>query len=218
MAFPENAYTIGSRGFRIPSGAFSILSPKDIFAKLAHYLNPHHKARKEERNMSRSKIVRMTLIVFAMASFLVGEAVAGESGKVVEREVYYVTTVHRLNVPDVEGHINSLTEAKAINFNEKFGNSIGYLTQLADGIKGIGTVQGYTQITYPDGSTITSKWMGEMKGAGLGPTGGSGAKGTWSYIKGTGKYEGIKGQGTYDSYVLGPGQWYSEVRGEYTLP
>jgi len=169
--------------------------------------------------MSRSKIVRiMALSVFAMASFWVGQAVAGESGKVVEREVYYVTTVHRLNVPDVEGHINSLTEAKSINFNEKFGPSLGYRTQLGDWIKGTGTVQGYTQITYPDGSTITSKWMGEVKSAGLGPTGGSEAKGTWSYIKGTGKYEGIQGKGTFESYVLGPGQWYSEVRGEYTLP
>lgn len=54
--------------------------------------------------MSKSKIVGiMALIVFVMGIFLVGDAVAGERGKSVVREVYYMTTIHTLKVPDVEG-------------------------------------------------------------------------------------------------------------------
>ena len=37
-------------------------------------------------------------------------------------------------------------------------------------------------------------------------------------LKGTGKFEGIKGDGTYKYWVVGPGQWYSDGEGEYTLP
>ncbi len=136
----------------------------------------------------------------------------------VEREVFYATTYHTLQVPDVEGHTNHLVEAKSINYSEKFGPSVGYLTQMSDVIKGTGTAQGYVHYTFPDGSTITAKWKGELTGGGPAISGAARAKGTWSYIKGTGKYEGIQGQGTWKSYVLAKGQWYSEREGGYTLP
>ena len=55
--------------------------------------------------MSKFKIVgMMVLIAFAMGIFLVGDAVAAERGKVIVRQVYYITTIHTLKVPDVEGH------------------------------------------------------------------------------------------------------------------
>ena len=43
-------------------------------------------------------------------------------------------------------------------------------------------------------------------------------KGTYSYIKGTGKYEGVKGAGTWDSYSLAPQIYYYEVEGEMEIP
>jgi len=167
--------------------------------------------------MSKSKIVGIMALI-AIAIVLAGDVVAGEKGKVVAREVFYATTYHTLKVPDVEGHTNRLLEAKSIYFNEKFGPAVGVLTQLQDVIKGAGTLEGYNHYTYPDGSTISVKWKGESKGGGLSLSGVATAEGTWTFIKGTGKYEGIQGRGTWKSYVLAPGQWYSDSEGEYTLP
>ena len=170
--------------------------------------------------MSKSKIVGiMSLIVFAMGIVLAGDAVAGEKGKGTAREVFYGTTFHTINVPGIEGHTLVLGEAKMIHFSEKFGPSVGICTQMLDLIKGKGgQCQGYNQYTYPDGSTITHKWKGELKGGGRGKLGTASSEGTYTYIKGTGKYQGIQGGGTWKSYTLAPGQWYSDSEGEYTLP
>ena len=44
-------------------------------------------------------------------------------------------------------------------------------------------------------------------------------KGTWVYVRGTGKYEGIKGSGIWDSYPMGQGQpSLLEVEGEVEMP
>jgi len=40
----------------------------------------------------------------------------------------------------------------------------------------------------------------------------------YSYIKGTGKYEGVKGKGTWDSYSLAQGMSYMEIEGEQDIP
>jgi len=59
---------------------------------------------------------------------------------------------------------------------------------------------------------------GRLKGAARSISGASSTEGTWTCIKGTGKFKGIQGAGTWKSYILGPGQWYTDIEGEYTLP
>ena len=176
-----------------------------------------------EKNMSKSKIVgMMVLIFFAMGILLVFDALAEERGNVANREVLNMAAVQTLKVPDVEGHAIRLCEAKGIVFTEKWGNCLAYHTYTIDLIKGEGTSQGYAHYTYPDGSAYDTKFEGKNKGAATefsaGIAGSVNAEGTWTYIKGTGKFEGIQGGGTYKVYVLGPGQWYADVEGKYTLP
>jgi hypothetical protein len=48
--------------------------------------------------------------------------------------------------------------------------------------------------------------------------GGSSGEGTWTYTKATGKFENIQGRGEMKSTILGPGQFYLDFEGEYTLP
>jgi len=153
-----------------------------------------------------------------MGIVLVGDALAGERGKIIARQACSATTVHTLKVPDVESHTISLIEGKGIVFNEKWGAHLIYLTYTVDLIKGEATVRGYTQYTFPDGSTYTSKWEGKNMGAGRGTAGSASSEGSWTFIKGTGRFEGIQGEGTYKSYILVPGQWYSDIEGQYTLP
>jgi hypothetical protein len=160
----------------------------------------------------------MVLITFAMGIVLAGDAVAAEKGKVEGRQVYYMTTIQTLKVPDVEGHTVNLLEAKGIFSSEKWGAALVYQINTLDFIKGAGTFQGYAHITYPDGSTTTSKFEGKSTGGGVGTTGMASSEGTWTYVKGTGKFQGIQGRGTFKSYVLAPSQFYSDLQGEYTLP
>jgi hypothetical protein len=168
--------------------------------------------------MSKFKIVGMiVLIAFAMGIFLVSDAVAAETGKVASRTVFYVTTFHTLKVPDVEGHAITLLEAKGISFSEKWRPALTSLINSLDLIKGVGTFQAYGHTTFPDGS-ITAKFEGKTTATGGTLTGMASNEGTWTYTKGTGKFEGIQGRGTFKSYILGPGQFYSEMEGEYTLP
>jgi hypothetical protein len=161
--------------------------------------------------MSKAKIVGiMALIVFAMGILLMGEALAGERGKVSNREIWFMPTIQTLKVPDMEGHTIHLWEAKGIIFTEKWGVCQGYVPATSDfnTPKGEMTSKGYVQYTYPDGSTTVQKW--ESKGRT--------PPGTWTYIKGTGKFEGIQGGGTFTFGMVGPDRWYTDIEGEYTLP
>ena len=169
--------------------------------------------------MSKFKILGIVvLIVFAMGIVLVGDAVTAERGKVTYRQANYTTTIHTLKVPDVEGHTNTLIEAKGIAFYDKWGSAVTIMTISLDLIKGAGTFHGYTLTTYPDGSTTIGKFEGKSTATGATLTGMASSEGTWTYTKGTGKFQGIQGKGTFKSYILGPGQFYSDNEGEYTLP
>jgi len=160
----------------------------------------------------------MALVGLVVGIATVGDAVAGERGKVVSRDVHFAAGFPSAKVPDTEGHAIYLIDAKGMSFNEKWGPCLLVLSGAGDYTKGLGPSEGYTHYTFPDGSTITSKWKGEAKTVGRGITGSGGGEGTWAYIKGTGRFEGIQGGGTFEYRVLGPGQWYGDWEGEYTLP
>lgn len=83
------------------------------------------------------------------------------------------------------------------------------------------TFQGYSTITYKDGSTTITKYTGNMsKESGNLET----YSGKGEYIKGTGKYEGIKGNLSFDGYYVTPynketqGDAVINAKGSYTLP
>jgi hypothetical protein len=144
---------------------------------------------------------------------------AAEKGKVIFRIASYITTSNTLKVPDVEGHAMILFEAKGITFYEKWGAALISQIISFDLTKGAGTYQGYDYTTFPDGSTTTNKIEGKTTATGVGlVTGIAASEGTWTYVKGTGKFQGIQGGGTYKQNTVGPGQYYGDFEGEYTLP
>ena len=161
--------------------------------------------------MSRFKLIAfIALITLAFAVTLVGDALAGEKGKLVSRLVFHVTTFQSVKVGDVEGHTIWLIEQKAIFFNQKWGAGLLTTTGMGEDLNGEWTGGGFNQYTFPDGSTYTDTWEG--KG---GPSGG---EGIWTTVKGTGKFAGMQAHGIWKDYPMGPGQAYSEGEGEYTLP
>ena len=160
----------------------------------------------------------MKKMIFAMGLLLILHLIigaptvlSGEKGKVVSRNVWCVTDWQMGDVPDVEGHNVSFSKAKGISFNEKWGNALGTLNGIAIAIKGVWSYEGYMQYTFSDGSTITERYKGGDTSPGVG-------EGTGSYVKGTGKFKGIKGDTKWKVWTLGPGQFYADLEVEYTLP
>jgi hypothetical protein len=164
--------------------------------------------------MSRSKILAMTALVFFVSGIaMIGSAIAGE--KFTLHGVSFGTSWKQAEVGDVEGHVLAISESKALFIDNKTGGkSLGTETNFLDiNLKtGRGTLKGYGIEIYPNGDKIMRMHEGK-------PVGKAHWKGTWTITKGTGKYEGAKGGGTWDSYSMGQGQpSYVDVEGEMEMP
>jgi hypothetical protein len=73
-------------------------------------------------------------------------------------------------------------------------------------------LKGYGVETFPNGDKVIRMHEGKPVGKGH-------WKGTWRIVKGTGTREGVKAEGTWDSYSMGQGQpSYMEVEGEMEMP
>ena len=133
----------------------------------------------------------------------------------------YLVRVDFIPVPDVEKHAIGTYERRGVAVF-KNGETAAYHTRGTwDFIDSNGPFQGYTTLNYKDGSMTLVKYEGEMskpEGASL-PT----LKGKGDFIKGTGKYEGIKGNVSFTGEYVTPygketkGDSVMNVRANYTL-
>ena len=159
----------------------------------------------------KKMVLAMGFLLILPLMIEVTSVLSAEKGKVVYRNVWYVTDLQMAEVPNVEGYSVYSAKAKGITFNEKWGNALGTLSGIAIATKGVWSYEGYMQYTFSDGSTITEKYKGGDTAPGVGG-------GTGTYVKGTGKFNGIKGDTKWEVYLLGPGQFYADLEAEYTLP
>ena len=163
--------------------------------------------------MLRSKLFTvLTAVLFVFGVAMIDYAMAGEKVKLYATSV--TTKSHQMEVGDEEGHVIVISESKQVYFNEKTGEKLTRVGQniLDINLKtGKGTLKGYGVMTSPNGDKRFTISEGKPVGKGH-------WKGTYTYTKGTGKLEGIKGGGTWDSYSLAPGISYIEVEGEMEIP
>ena len=163
--------------------------------------------------MSWRKIFTITTVVlFLIGIATIDRAVAGEKQK------WHGTGINvkweQIEVGDEEGHVIGISETKQIFINETTGEK---MTSGSFGLmdinpkNGQASGHGYGVSFYKDGSKTFRSWKGEAVGKGH-------WQGEWTSIKGTGKYEGIKGGGTWDSWDLAPQYSYLEVEGEMDYP
>ena len=133
-------------------------------------------------------------ILFIAALLLVPATQArAKSEKVEGRSFTQITRIHVIKVGDVDGHVIGVFERRGLGSVN--GEVAKYLNRgMFDYIKGKGTAEGYTTYTFEDGSTTVAKFQGTVT-----PTKDkrSTAKGTYSYIGGSGRFEGIKGGGSW---------------------
>ena len=164
--------------------------------------------------MSWSKIIAVTTVfLFILGMAIIDSAMAGEKMK--WHGASWGTNWQQIEVGDEEGHVLAIAERKSIHINENTGerSTSDVKNHLDINLKtGQGNVKGYGVSTFPNGDKIVRTHEGKPVGKGH-------WRGTWKYIKGTGKYEGIKGSGTWDSYSMGRGQpSYLEVEGDVEMP
>jgi len=165
--------------------------------------------------MSWSKILAVTtVVVFGFGIATIDCAVAGEKQKIKAHGAQFTVKSHQIEVGGDEGHVIVIYENKTIYFNEITGErsalkNVGF----ADINPKTGEMfgQGYGVETDKDGDKRITTWEGKPVAKGQ-------WKGTWTYKKGTGKYEGVKGGGTWTSNNLAPQQSYNEVEGEMETP
>jgi hypothetical protein len=171
----------------------------------------YQRNKKEERNMSKSKIVGlMTLIAFAMGIFLVGDAAAREKYRL--STVYHTVKIEQMKVPGEEGHGIGIWEGKAVTRNKDgkpFGegviiHTVGYGEMNMKA--GTCSDHYYDEWTDRDGDKIYSSGEGQGR---------IGEKefyqeGKNSFTGGTGKYQGIRGEFTWKSYAVSPDQFIAD--------
>ncbi len=163
--------------------------------------------------MSWSKIISMTAIItFIFGITTIDCSMAGEKTKWHGTGV--TTNWQQIEVGDEEGHVLAIFEIKQIFINEATGEKIVSVAKntidLNPKLRRV-VSKGYGVTTDPNGDQLIRKQEGKAIGKGH-------MQGTWSYVKGTGKYQGRTGGGTWESWSLAPQISYYEVEGEVDMP
>jgi len=105
---------------------------------------------------------------------------------------------HSIEVPDRPGHALMISKRKC-NWTEPLvvmgaKTKDGVAVSFTEKMEGTLHIHGFEVDTLDDGEKLTWESMGQV----LAEKGPATAKGRWSLMRGTGKFKGIKGGGTYE--------------------
>ncbi len=164
------------------------------------------------------------IIIFIIAALILVPAAQAEEKTVKYKIASSNTKLEKCPVPDVKGHAVGLVEKRGVAIYEN-GEIAAYHARITfESIKGQGGLfSGYSDYTFADGSTIITKYQGTS----WVPSGEKlySIKGTGENIKGTGRFEGIKGKISFAGKGITPytkdktkGDVVVEVTSTYTLP
>jgi len=166
--------------------------------------------------MATKNSIAVLFGILVILTWILGSAIQAGAETMNYKFYTYVTKGEEVPVGDVEGHIVRLEVRKSFYVfeNGEVATSNGVAT--GDLVKFSGPFMQYLTLNFPDGSTIIWKVQGTF--------GGASASMTSEILKGTGRFEGIKGavssKGKYLQPDKGePGQkGYGEGTITYTLP
>jgi hypothetical protein len=161
--------------------------------------------------------------ILLIAALLLLHATQAEAKTVKYKIIAPLTKVEWIAVPDVEKHVVILYERRGVVIYEN-GETAAYHTRgTSDTIKGQGSFHGYSDILFKDGSTTMFEYTGTLTlapGEKLRTM-----KGEGKYIKGTGRFEGIKGKSSFIGKYVTPytkdetkGDVVIDATATYTLP
>ena len=173
---------------------------------------------------SKQRVAILGLLsILLITAWLLVPATQAEAKTVKCKVVAPLTKVEWIAVPDVEKHVVALYERRGVAICEDGETSAYHTRGTADLIKGQGTYHGYTDYTYEDGSIAIFEYTGNVTltpGEKLRTL-----KGEGKYIKGTGRFEGIKGKASFTGKYVTPytkdktkGDAVFDVKATYTVP
>jgi len=163
--------------------------------------------------------------IFALAILsactLSSEQVLAEGGKISGVASLTYAKQDASLAPSADGHMLVFGELTGVNKNtgETDYMSDANVTNREIGqlFEGNGPHSGYYTMD-KDGSTTTALWKGDVTTV-LAEDGSprTSFKGTWEYVAGTGKYNGIKGKGKYSGYFTSKTTYNVDWNGEYSI-
>jgi hypothetical protein len=111
-----------------------------------------------------------------------------------------------MEVGDVPGHVVGFSDTPGLVFMTKgpASGEIGMRKAITyfDSVKGKGPFTGYYVYTFSDGSTMSTKAIGTSTPVDGGKR--AAFDGTFEVTGGTGRFEGMKGKGTFKGERVGP--------------
>jgi hypothetical protein len=144
--------------------------------------------------MATKKSIWILFGILVITSWVLGSVIQAGAETLRVKVSGYATQLEVIRVGDMEGHVLFVSSNKGLAFFEN-GDVATYTNWgTADSIKGKTAIDGYTGFTFEDGSTIFYKLKGTWEPS---PKGFATGKGAGEFTKGTGKYEGIKGNLTW---------------------
>ena len=136
------------------------------------------------------------------------------------RRVQSTAKVTTVEVGDVPGHVVGVVEFKGLTFFADGEIATHTNPATFDLTNGSGPHQGYVVHYFDDGSTSIERYQGEAKLSADGKR--TAIEGTFECVGGTGRFAGLKGQGTYRGERLGALQTgdyvYVDTTGNCTVP
>jgi hypothetical protein len=159
----------------------------------------------------------MLLLISLVGIFALGVATsfAQEKIKISGKRYGVATKTEVIKVDDTEGNILILGESRGIDVV----TGARFISRgFGDYVKGNGTHRGYGKAVTPEGVTFFNTYEGKTITT-LSPEGKpiTTIEGTFSFTRGTGKWENVHGGGTYKGKVIGEGIYTYDWEGEYYI-
>jgi hypothetical protein len=161
--------------------------------------------------------------ILVISALVLGSAIYVGAETLSYKLYTWVIKSETVPIGDVEGHTVALTVRGSFYVFENGEVATGYAVVSGDRIGVVGSYSQYTTVTFSDGSTIIRKDQGTTGGGttpGVYRAGGF----TSEIIKGTGRFEGIKGTHAAKLKYLPIEKWEAGPKGigegtfTYTLP
>ena len=161
--------------------------------------------------------------ILIIAAWLLGSVTqAGAQTYTVKcRNTMHLVKAHQIEVGDVTGHMIGVGDVAGVLSCDDGSIATTSNKPVSDYTRGSGNSYSYELDTYEDGSTT---WVKTQYTSTTDPDGKTGRmEGTFQYIKGTGRFEGIRGGGTFIGKRLAPlpgvgVQYVVDLTATYTLP
>ena len=165
----------------------------------------------------KSKLLLILTTLAFILAFSVTTSTAQEKVKINAKATGVFTEYEQMKPDDTEGHTLTSYEAKGAGMGSSGGHT--FISHgMSDLVKVNGTHHGYYKATDKDGHVWFAKWQGKVTTT-MSPEGRPNVQfaGTWSFIKGTGKWENVQGGGTYKGMFIGDGIFSNVTEGEYFI-